>query len=143
MFWKKSKTIDWHFLVPALVVLGACISVFMVIAVFVSQRLAAVRPYAPGVLTDDRAASLAVSQTYEQDLRSLEKWLQDTKADQALMIKKTEAAFFSAHVPAERRDKHLQTVIAVRKLSLSVAAASTEDIRQQLLRMVRLLLVQK
>ena len=143
MFWKKTNTIDWHFLVPALVVLGACISVFLVIAIFVSQRLVSVRPYASGALTDDKAASLNVAQTYEQDLQSLEKWLQDTKADQALMIKKTEAAFFSAHVPAARRDKHLQTVIAVRKLSPSVAAASTEDIRQQLLRMVRSLLAQK
>ncbi len=129
MFGKNQSSLSSSVIIPATVLFGLIVSVFVAIILFSSSRHIAAS--LPGPKNSD-TASADVAGNYLKTMETLRESVVSSKESAKTMVERVDKELLSVRVPANGLDKHLHAVIAVEKMKENVGNQSDADIRNNL-----------
>lgn len=119
MFWQKKQTIEWVLVFYGLIALGIVVSTVILIIIFNNKvRQNGFLPWSTDQIQITVSSHQQLVLNYQQEMKDLDSWLAvEENSDTEKIFSKLENVFLSVRVPLEIRDNHLQTFLAIEKLS--------------------------
>jgi hypothetical protein len=129
MFGKNQSSLSSSVIIPATVLFGLMVSVFVAIILFSSSRHIAAS--LPGQKNSE-TQSADVAGNYLKAMETLRESVATSKESAAAVIERVDKELLSVRVPANGLDKHLHAVITVEKMKENIGDQSDADIKNNL-----------